>query len=342
MDRNNSGVTPWDQSFENAIDRRTTSNDSGKYARDMENNLREFADWLARQRDTRSIKNITVSDCREYALHLQDRIDDDADRLSSGASAQQKYAYVRAFLSWAVQEEILEENPAEKNRATEYLPEATEKSERQFWTSRDRDAICATADAYVEVSLDDESIARTVAYRDRALVYVLAYSGCRGAELLDHPDDDARRGLQWSEADIEEQILEVFGKSREWEPTPLLSAAVDPLERWRRQSPVDGDDQPVFPRLDNAAKGMDQRPSMSIQAGRKALRRLCDWSDYEFEEYLKPHGARRGLGHELYSESAETAQEVLRHQDLETTHESYRDQRTGEVGERAESILDDG
>lgn len=342
MDRTQSGSNPWGESFEKAIEDRVVGLDSGKYARDTENNLQHFAQWLADERDTYRVEDIDSDDCREYAKHLRRRVNDSDDALSSGASAQQKYAYVRSFIEWSIRDGIRDRNPAKKNRAVEELPEAKEKSERQFWDSRQLDAICTTADAYVDTSLDSESIDRAVAYRDRALVYVLGYSGCRGAELLNHPDDDARLGLKWGDVDLDQKVLEVFGKSRNWEPTPLLSSAVDPLEKWRRQSPVDGDDDPVFPRLDNAAKGMDETPAMTTQAGRKALKRLCDWSDYEFDEYLKPHGARRGLGHQLYGESAETAQEILRHQDIETTHESYRDQRTGELGERAESIISDG
>jgi integrase len=339
VNQNNSGAHPWDRTFETAIQNRVAGLDSGKYARDTENNLQEFARWLATHRGVTSIEGIDEDDCRKYAQHLRDRVADDEGPLNSGASAQQKYAYLRAFLAWAVRDGLRDANPAKTERATEELPEDTGKSDRQFWTAREREAICATADAYVDASLDDESISRELAYRNRALVYVLGYSGCRGAELLNHPDDDTRNGITWADVDLENKVLQVFGKSREWEPTPLLSPAVDPLQKWSQQTPVDGADEPVFPRLDNAAKGIDPTPGMSTQAGRQALKRLCKWADYEFEEPLKPHGARRGLGHELYGESAETAQEVLRHQDIETTHESYRDQQTTELGERVESIL---
>lgn len=37
------------------------------------------------------------------------------------------------------------------------------------------------------------------------------------------------------------------------------------------------------------------------------------------DEYLKLHGARRGLSAELYREKAELVQEVLRHKSVETT-----------------------
>ncbi|WP_073307761.1 site-specific integrase [Halobaculum gomorrense] len=57
-------------------------------------------------------------------------------------------------------------------------------------------------------------------------------------------------------------------------------------------------------------------------------------------EALLPHGARRGLGDELYDTSAELAQEVLRHQSVETTHASYRDDDVERLREAAEDALD--
>jgi integrase len=56
-------------------------------------------------------------------------------------------------------------------------------------------------------------------------------------------------------------------------------------------------------------------------------------------EYLKPHGGRRGLGHELYGEQAELAQEMLRHKDIGTTHESYREVRAADRKQQAENVL---
>jgi integrase len=65
---------------------------------------------------------------------------------------------------------------------------------------------------------------------------------------------------------------------------------------------------------------------------------LCAAADIDIDgDYLKLHGARRGLGSDLYEADAELAQEVLRHQSVETTQESYRDvdmaQRREDVGE---------
>jgi integrase len=71
------------------------------------------------------------------------------------------------------------------------------------------------------------------------------------------------------------------------------------------------------------------------------MKRLCDDADVTIDgEYLKPHGGRRGLGSQLYAEDAELAQELLRHESIETTHESYREQNVLERRERLHDILE--
>ncbi len=58
-------------------------------------------------------------------------------------------------------------------------------------------------------------------------------------------------------------------------------------------------------------------------------------------EYLKPHGARRGLGDVLYRESAELAQSALRHRSIRTTHDAYSHIDAGETAEEVGSVLDE-
>lgn len=48
------------------------------------------------------------------------------------------------------------------------------------------------ADDRVEATLDDPDADRFPALRDRALVYLLCYSGCRAGEVCAAPHDDGR------------------------------------------------------------------------------------------------------------------------------------------------------
>jgi integrase len=70
------------------------------------------------------------------------------------------------------------------------------------------------------------------------------------------------------------------------------------------------------------------------------MKRLCERADLDIDgEYLKPHGGRRGIGSQLYAQDAELAQELLRHESIETTHESYREQNVVERRDRLEEVL---
>ncbi len=106
--------------------------------------------------------------------------------------------------------------------------------------------------------------------------------------------------------------MQVFGENRTRESAPILDDALRPLRRWKQLREPD-ENEAEFPRLDNAAKALDPTPSITTQSARNILADLCEWSEYDFEEPLKPHGARRGLGRELYRENPQLAQDVLRH-----------------------------
>jgi len=358
VDPTQRGPPPWGESVQKALDRRLDGIDSGRYREENERVLSAFARWLAVERDVTDLEEITTTDCRRFAQYLRARVRDNsaspnasADEQgadgaatypdpNTGQSAERYYAYVRAWLGWCVLDERLDRNPAKPNKATDPLPEPKATGDQQFWTERDRKAITATTDQLVDESFDSDDIDTTKAYRDRALVYVLAYSGCRGAEIFSVPNDERRMGLRWRDVDLKRGLLDVLGKSRDQDepPAPLLSPAQHPLQRWREHCEPDPAD-PVFPRLDRAAG--DDPDAITTESARRMLRDLCEWADYKFAEPLLPHGARRGLGSDLYEESAELAQETLRHQSIETTHEAYREEQQASVREAAEDALFD-
>ena len=59
------------------------------------------------------------------------------------------------------------------------------------------------------------------------------------------------------------------------------------------------------------------------------------------EDGIRDFCLSRGLGSDLYAQDAELAQELLRHESIETTHESYRKQNVAERRERLERALDE-
>ena len=83
-------------------------------------------------------------------------------------------------------------------------------------------------------------------------------------------------------------------------------------------------------------------PALSTNGARNLMKRLCADADVDVDgDYLKPHGARRGLGHELYANGhAELAQSALRHASIETTHKSYSDIKAAETAQQVDDVLE--
>ena len=364
-----------ESSVERAISARLHSLDSGNYRANNRLVLSRFAAFLRDRRGVTDLDELEVIDCRRYAQWLRERVNDDADDLSA-ASAHANGPYftvVRAFLGWCVDDERIETNPARPNRVKAALPEHHGDHDRQFWSAEAREALLSFVNDRTHDALDGSADDRERAFRDRAVVTVLALTGARGAELFADPRDDHRNGLRWSDVDLDRGITVVFGKTRERQPVPLLDRVVDALDRHRRVLDPPTDDWPVFPTRHRpslaaaAREGLRERgwddervaaamadatgtellrehgiapPALSKNGARSLMRRLCEAADVDVDgEYLKPHGGRRGLGSELYAEDAELAQELLRHESIETTHESYREQNVVERRERLEDVL---
>jgi len=323
--------------FETPIQQYLQDRDSGRYRNNIKPVLERWADWTERERNVAQLGDVGTQDLRAYARALG-RASDDRKNFSP-ESARRYYAYVSALLSWAVDEERLNTNPATKNRAQDPLPSDETETDQQYWNKRERKAITAAAEAWTDAAGDGE-VGRERAYRDRAVVYTLAYSGARSAELFSVSGDKRRNGLRWEHVDLGDGTIEVFGKSREWEGAPLLDPALKPLRLWRRLEQPD-DSEAVFPRLDNAGKAIEPAPSVTTQAARDILADLCSWSDYEWSDPLTPHGARRGLGRDLYRERPQLAQDVLRHESIQITHESYAQEATKRTRDEANQIISD-
>ena len=76
--------------------------------------------------------------------------------------------------------------------------------------------------------------------------------------------------------------------------------------------------------------------------GNSLLKRLTDEANIDPDgdyDYLTLHGARRALGRDLYAEGlSEKAQEALRHNSIETTHEAYSDISMKDVSDTIDDV----
>lgn len=95
----------------------------------------------------------------------------------------------------------------------------------------------------------------------------------------------------------------------------------------------------MFSRFDDATKPLHPTASITTQSARNIPADLCEWSDYEFEEPLKPHGACRGLCRGIHRENSPLAQDVLWHKSIETTHEGYAQEAAERTRDEADDII---
>ncbi|MFC6728929.1 tyrosine-type recombinase/integrase, partial [Natronoarchaeum mannanilyticum] len=191
--------------IETAVQARLDALDAGNYRANTELVLEGFAEFLREERGVDDLKELTVLDCRRYAQHLRNRADDPDDALSAASTHANGpyFTIVRAFLSWCVDDERLDANPARPNRVRDALPEYHGDRDRQFWSSEARDALLDALDERVRVELDESQDPDPTPFRDRAVVAMLAFTGVRGAEVFADPRDEHRDGLRWGDVDLD-------------------------------------------------------------------------------------------------------------------------------------------
>ena len=199
-------------------------------------------------------------------------------------------------------------------------------------------------------------------------MYVLAFTGVRGDEILKDSRDDRRVGLRWADVDIKNNQIPILGKNQQREPAQLPGQTRHPLEQLRRVVEPASEEWPVFISLhapsmykvlpndfdpsDDDGSLLDHcrnlgivPPALSTNGARSVLKRLCKDGDIEVDGdkgYLTLHGARRGVGEKLYREhGAAAAQRTLRHADPKTTSEMYSHIETSENTENVTEVFGD-
>ncbi|SIS13127.1 Site-specific recombinase XerD [Natronorubrum thiooxidans] len=369
MDHSDSAGTPGEHSLETTIeDFLESGNKSGNYRDALERVLTQWRHRLE-QRSIETVDEIDKRTMATYAQYLSRRVDAGTSRNVDGgiaaATAWTYYDYVSAFLSYCVRWDYLEENPAQKGIALDELPpRPTKKSgDQQFWSAADRTALCRYVDDRAHQAVDERGTDAFEELRDRALVYVLAYSGVRGGEILADPRDDRRSGLRWQDVDLENNQLKILGKNQQFEEAQLPVQCHGPLERLEKALDPPTPAWPVFvtshaPSLYGALPDEGDPsagdplelcrdygvtpPSLSTNGGRSVLKRLCEDAKLDVDgDYLKPHGARRGVGEAVYRERGPAAaQRTLRHADPRTTSQMYAHIEASELAEDVGDVFE--
>jgi hypothetical protein len=102
-------------------------------------------------------------------------------------TVQTYYRYISAWCGWCVNEGYLEAHYAQRASAVAPLPEddGPKPGDQQAWTSKQRHVLTRHVD-------ERARYAALKATRDRALVFVFAYTAVRVGELLRNPTFDQR------------------------------------------------------------------------------------------------------------------------------------------------------
>ena len=378
--------------------------EGGNYRRNAARELERFAGWAAGDRggdDWTGIapdgadRDPTFEDLDErvfrgYARHLA------GDRGLKQNTVQTYYAYISAWCGWCVNEGYLESHYAQRASAMAPLPEddGRKPGDQQAWTADQRHAFTRYVDeqareaieAYATLPEDTDPLDRQRARyealraaRDRALVFVLAYTAVRVGELLRDPNDPRRRGVRWGEVSLEEGSMEVYRKKQQWDVASLPEPVISPLRSYRKLMDPPTKRWPVFPTFDQrtlaglvqeelADRGMKadaiaerrdeyardlllaldadiRPPSITTDGARSILQRLSAAAEMDIDhpkhDYLAPHGGRRGMGEVLVRAFGYTVAARYLDNSEEMVRERYSHIEAGELGDVATEALDE-
>ena len=376
--------------------------DGGNYRRNVARELDRFVEWATGERGGTDWTGITPAESdreptfeaidervfREYARHLA------GNRGLKQNTVKTYYRYISAWCGWCVNEGYLNAHYAQRVSATAPLPadDGRRPGDQQAWTSEQRHAVTRYVDEQARTAIEaftnlgdanrgDRQRARYRALRtarDRALVFVLAYTAVRVGELLRDPNDPRRRGVRWEDLSLDDGSMDVYRKKQQWDAASLPDPVVSPLCSYARLLDPPSDRWPVFPTLapqvlarrvteELAERGhpegaIDARrgefardlllalaadirpPSLAADGARRVLRRVSNAADIDIEhpkhEYLAPHGGRRGMGEVLVRAFGYTVAARYLDNSEEMIRERYSHIEAGELGDVATEALE--
>ncbi len=217
------------------------------------------------------------------------------------------------------------------------------------------------------------------AARDRALVFVLAYTAVRVGELLRDPNDPRRRGVRWEDLSLDDGSMDVYRKKQQWDAASLPDPVISLLRSYRQLMDPATKRWPVFPTFDQrtlaelveeelAERGerpeastecrneyardlllaLDEgiRPlSITTDGARSILQRLSEAAEIDIDhpkhDYLAPHGGRRRMGEVLVRAFGYTVAARYLDNSEEMVRERYSHTEAGKLGDVATEALNE-
>jgi len=334
---------------------------TGTYRRNAERELERFVRFL----DDHGVEALDAIDATTLRAYVREAL---LDRGLSPTTVHKYYDYVSAWVGWAQREGLVAEHYGIQQTACEPLPETdTRAAERQqTWHSEHRQQFLSHVDERARDAIEANGRDAYGPARDRALAYLLAFTGVRGAELLAVSDDDRRTGADWRDVGRDTTSIEVLGKSQSWETRSIPPQARPAVERWAAvldpepswplvptfhypslygvlPDSVDTDSLDGYADIFEAIRTADVRPpALTTDGARRLFERLSDEAGIDVAEgYLQLHGARRGVGRVLAMEQGADAAADQLGNSVAVVEESYSEVLASERAEKTGQAFED-
>jgi site-specific recombinase XerD len=249
----------------------------------------------------REVQSITLTDLRGYAAHLRDQEARYAGHPNRPAvkgglsvfSIANRLRSVKRLFAWLSEENALADNPARRLK----LPRLPQKEPKSISIAAFEQLLAATA--------GDSVVKR----RDRALLLVLADTGCRVGGLV---------GLRVQDVDLVRGVAIVTEKGEKRRQVYFSPPTADALQRWLAVRPAVAGDW-LFPNL-----GPRQtHPQLTEDAVGEVLRRLRHIAGVT--EPVTPHRFRHAFAREYLRSGGDlaTLSRILGHSSVEVTARYY-------------------
>lgn len=169
--------------------------------------LKEFHEFCT-EREIVNVEDVTISLVKSYLLFCQ------KERKNNPTTVNSKLHVLKIFFNYIEEIEII----GQKNNPTRKLSFAKEDVKIEVFTD---DQIKQMLKYYQRLKYRDKSF---YAYRDYAIIVFLLGSGVRIGELIN---------LRWSDVDMYNMVITVFGKKRQQSSVPMALKLNKELAEYR-------------------------------------------------------------------------------------------------------------
>ena len=247
--------------------------------------LGEFINFCTEQKVV-NLEDVTASHVKSYLMMCQ-------QKGNKAGSVNTKMLRIRAFCNYCVECEYIKDSPARKIKALK------EDVKIDVFTDEQIGQMLAY---YRRIKQKEKSY---YAYRDYTMIILLLGTGIRRGELVN---------LKWSDVDLVNQSIVVFGKSRRRESIPITEKLNKELSAYRTYC------EQYFKELgEYVFVNMHNKPMTgnSVMLVFQNLSKKMNFKDVR----VSPHTCRHTFAHRLAMSgmSAFAIQKLLRHQNIAVT-----------------------